>query len=137
MKDVNICLQTIMEKLNGDTLTPTSVLLASPPLTDPYGMYSLMCRPTQPSHQLGCLKNPKLDFLSFEDENVRQRTQKSNRYFLFYLLEEAQKALFASLHLYGRAKAWYQAHSNALANVTWVEFTKALHLHFSKHSKIS
>lgn len=132
MKVVNHNHLTIVEKLNGGTWTSTLALLASPPQIDPHGMYASVRRQPQPVNHMGFFNTPKLDFPFFERENLRQWIRQTNRYFTFNSIDGGQKVMFASLHLYGRAEACCQAHSDAFATATWGGFLETMGLCFSE-----
>ncbi|PIA35118.1 hypothetical protein AQUCO_03600054v1 [Aquilegia coerulea] len=78
----------------------------------------------------GKFKIPKLAFPQFGGDDVRTWIRKADRYFSFNPIDPSQMALFASLHLEGKAEIWLQSCFDSLNDVSWEEFTEAIRSRF-------
>lgn len=83
MRDINHNIQMIVDRLNGNALTPIADVLATPLPTDQYGMFTPVGHPllTPQPHVLDIFKTTKLDFPIFKGDNMRQWIPKVGRYF--------------------------------------------------------
>ena len=54
------------------------------------------------------IKMPKVELSKFNGDDPRSWIKKCQRFFMYNPISEDQKVLFASLHLDGVAKSWFQ-----------------------------